>query len=376
MSIDDRMLGVIQALYDAALDESLWPAALQQLTAFTGSQSATFWSLESSDEPRLPILTVFNFDLSFMKEYLDGMVPQDPTVQYLVHHPDQPVVHDGIVISERQKDRHPYYDWHGRHSDTRFRIVGQARLSGGVQAGVALHRVRKAGRYESDDVERFSYIYGHLQRALEIGFRFGSLAAMQQCTQDLLDRNPAAILLLDTRKRIIYANRAAEALGSANDGIGLALEIHLWRKQENDRLHALIAGVLSAAAGSVGGVMRASRVSGKRPYAVVVAPVPKNCLDLTGRRPAVCILIADPDAKRLLPAGLLRDVFGLTSAESRLAALLAIGDDLRSAAEKLRITYGTARVRLADIFQKTETRRQAELVKLLWAATAGVVAGR
>lgn len=38
---------------------------------------------------------------------------------------------------------------------------------------------------------------------------------------------------------------------------------------------------------------------------------------------------------------------------------------LRSAATKLGITYGTARARLAEIFQKTETRRQAELVRLL-----------
>lgn len=42
MPVDDRMLEVIQALYDAALDETLWPSALQRLTEFTASQSATF----------------------------------------------------------------------------------------------------------------------------------------------------------------------------------------------------------------------------------------------------------------------------------------------------------------------------------------------
>jgi hypothetical protein len=192
MPVDDRMLEVIQALYDAALDETLWPAALQRLTEFTGSQAATFWTLDSSDQPRLPLLTVFNFDPDFMKEYLDGMVPQDPTVQYLVHHPNEAIVHDGMVISEREKDRHPYYDWHGRHSDTRFRLVGQAPLSPWVQAGVALHRIRRAGRYESEDVERFAYLYCHLQRALAIGFRLGSLGVMQKCTLDLLDRTWAA----------------------------------------------------------------------------------------------------------------------------------------------------------------------------------------
>ena len=73
----------------------------------------------------------------------------------------------------------------------------------------------------------------------------------------------------------------------------------------------------------------------------------------------------DPEKR---PASLhdqLRTAFGLTKAEAQLAALLADGEDLREAAGKLHITYGTARTRLAQIFQKTDTRRQAELVRLL-----------
>ena len=80
VSVDDRMLAVVQSLYDAAMEETLWPSALRHLTDFTGSQAATFWTLDSSPLPRLPILTTFNFDPAFMKEYLEGMVPQDRAV--------------------------------------------------------------------------------------------------------------------------------------------------------------------------------------------------------------------------------------------------------------------------------------------------------
>lgn len=194
---------------------------------------------------------------------------------------------------------------------------------------------------------------------------------MQQWTFDLLDRNSAAILLLDAHKRIIYANRAADALRLAGDGIRLsAMGIHLACRPEDDRLQAFIAGILSASPGPAGGVMRGTRPSGKRSYSIVVAPVPRSCLTLSSLRPAACILIADPDASRPLSSVVLQRAFGLTAAEAALAALLASGHDLRSAARKLRITYGTARVRLAEIFQKTETRRQAELVRLLLTAAA------
>jgi DNA-binding CsgD family transcriptional regulator len=72
-----------------------------------------------------------------------------------------------------------------------------------------------------------------------------------------------------------------------------------------------------------------------------------------------------PNTKRYCPVSHFEQVFGLSKAEAQLAALLAAGEELRSAAGQLRITYGTARTRLAQIFQKTDTRRQVELVRLL-----------
>ena len=364
MAVNERVLAAIQVLYDAALDETLWPKALQQLVELTDSQGASFWTLDGSEQPRLPILTTFNFDERFISAYLANMVPLDPTVQYLVQHPDEPIVHDGLVITEREKDFHPYYDWQARQVDIHFRMVGQTRPGPAVQAGVALHRTRKAGRYEPEDLERFALIHGHLQRALAIGFRLGTLGAIESCTTELLDRNPAGILLLDEHKKIVYANRRAEAFCSADgtrwsrDGIVLA------RKRDNDRLQLLIAGVLSGTA-IRGGVMRAVRPSGKRAYGILVAPVTDRFPALTAFRPAVCILITDPETRSSLPYTRLRDAFGLTQAEARLASLLANGEELRHAAARLGITYGTARARLSEIFQKTETRRQAELVRVL-----------
>ena len=62
---------------------------------------------------------------------------------------------------------------------------------------------------------------------------------------------------------------------------------------------------------------------------------------------------------------LLRGRFGLTPAEARLALQLIAGETLRGAAVKLNISYETARTELKNIFNKTGTRRQAELVIVL-----------
>jgi DNA-binding CsgD family transcriptional regulator len=252
-------------------------------------------------------------------------------------------------------------------------MVGQARPAQGVQAGVALHRRRKVGRYEPEDIERFAVLHRHLERALAIGFRLGSLGAMQQCCAELLDFNPTAILMLDERKRLVFANRAAQVLESSGDGFGLSADgVTLTRRQDNERLRALIGQALSAETGSAGGTMRAGQPPGKRPYGIAVCPVSRRHPGLAALRPGVCIVIADPDRQTPLAGQRLEAAFGLTPAEARLAELLAAGEKLQSAAEQLKITYGTARARLAVIFQKTDTRRQGELVRLLLTTLAAV----
>jgi hypothetical protein len=107
ISVRERTLDVIQAFYDAAMDESLWCVALGSLCEITKSQATNFWVLDGSEEPRLPTFTCINFDIDSIKEYLEHTASIDPTVQYLVRHPREPIIHDGLVITEREKDKHP-----------------------------------------------------------------------------------------------------------------------------------------------------------------------------------------------------------------------------------------------------------------------------
>jgi len=372
MRIDEQALDAIEAVYEAALDDTLWQGALQKLADATGSQAASFWLLDASGPPRLPTFSFINFDPQLIQEYLDGMAEHDPTVQYLASHPGHSIVHDGMFITEREKDHHIYYDWHHRFSETRFRLISQMSPAPGIQAGVALHRTRNKGRFEPDDVERFAILHRHIERALALGFRFGSIGSMQQCSTELLDRNPAGILLLDASQRVVYANQAAERLCGQGDGLSLSSAgLSLAHRQDQDRLRDLITQALAMRAGDSlrdDGVMQAGRLSDKRPYLLLVAPMSNRYPTLSTLRPAVSIHVTDPDARPRVSRQRLRRAFGLTDAEAQLAAALVAGDDLQSAAKRLGIQYATARTRLAEIFFKTNTHRQSELIHLISAS--------
>jgi DNA-binding CsgD family transcriptional regulator len=86
---------------------------------------------------------------------------------------------------------------------------------------------------------------------------------------------------------------------------------------------------------------------------------------MMGIASAVAVFLADNAAQPAARTELLKSLFELTPAEARLAEQLASGPSLSDAADNLGITIGTARTQLKSVFLKTDTSRQAELVRLL-----------
>ena len=367
------MSAVIEALYAAAVDQRLWLKALESVAEFTGSHAATLWVMDSTGGPRLPSLLSFNFDSDFMQQYLEHMVPADPTVQYLVAHPGKPIVHDGEYLTERDIDRSVYYDWHLRHTDARYRLLAQVCPLPGVQAGIALHRTRQDGRYDQADIRRLAQLYRHVAQALRAGLHLGTAEVKEDILARLLDRNPGGVLLFDDRRQLLYANQQAEEILRRGDGVHLTKNgLRLSSLPEDHRLQASIDLLLQSRPSEkrAGITLNIMRPSGMRPYVLQVLPVAKEQAMLSNWRPAICVLLADPHAEAHVSEQQLRSAFNLTRAEARLTALLVTGDDLNSAADKLGVKYSTARARLAEIFQKTQTHRQSELIRLVLSVLA------
>lgn len=67
----------------------------------------------------------------------------------------------------------------------------------------------------------------------------------------------------------------------------------------------------------------------------------------------------------------LRDLFGLTEAESRVAAAYLRADTVKDVAQALGISANTVKTHLAAAYQKTGCTRQAQLVRLLMALAEG-----
>ena len=82
-------------------------------------------------------------------------------------------------------------------------------------------------------------------------------------------------------------------------------------------------------------------------------------------RPDRVLFVTDPERPQEAPAELLRRLYGLTSAGAPVLEALVAGNSLKRAAARLGIAYETARSHVKSVLDKTNTRRQVDVVKLV-----------
>jgi len=244
-------------------------------------------------------------------------------------------------------------------------------------AGLALYR-RAGGRpLTDDDLARANRLVPHLARSFEIHGALGHAQAERDGLAESVDRLPIGILLLDAARRPVFANQSAEALLEEGDGLGVeAGGLRIDDAATDARLRRLVDDAAKNAFGetTLAGTMLLSvpRPSGRRDYNALVTPL----LASTRRRgpgDAVASLwISDPDAVQITTSQILQRLYQLTPAEAELLRYLANGRSLEEAAAARGITVNTARTQLKQVFTKTETRRQGELLRLVLTGIAAI----
>lgn len=139
-----------------------------------------------------------------------------------------------------------------------------------------------------------------------------------------------------------------------------------------ERLAVLVASCcvpLEHARSSPGGMMIAAASEDaplEERLLVSVSPMPaQGWFTLPAQRCALVLARPLQTPSQAAVAELAAAIYGLSASHARLAAALTVGMSVRDAAEVLGLSYGTARVYLDQIFRKTATRRQPELVALL-----------
>lgn len=184
----------------------------------------------------------------------------------------------------------------------------------------------------------------------------------------VLDLFDFGAFLLDTDGSIVFANLRAQQLLETGDGLrrvghsltatdfdnAVRLQTAIHHRSHNGN---------ASTSETDGASLILIHRSDARPLVAVVAPVADAVPGNGGAATAVYVLAPDVNAGPLATA--LCRAYGLTMAETGLVMRLLEGLTVDAASRDMRIQPQTARAYLKQIFAKTDTHRQTDLVRLI-----------
>jgi DNA-binding CsgD family transcriptional regulator len=230
-------------------------------------------------------------------------------------------------------------------------------------------REKSSGPVRNEDLDPVRALVPHLQRALVIHSRVQGAEMRAGAAEEALDRILGGVILLDERGIPIAINRTADRILAANDGLVLDREGPSASnpKQTGELRRALVGAAKTGASNGedAGAVMRLARPSGRSPLEVVVTPIDGKSSSLFDHRAAAAIFVTESDVQVDGTPERLRRIYDFTPVEAEVAARIAAGRRLPAISEDLGVTIHTVRGHLKQLFVKTDTHRQSDLVRVL-----------
>jgi DNA-binding CsgD family transcriptional regulator/PAS domain-containing protein len=372
---DERdLLALIGRVYDAALDDTLWPALAPEIARTFGSIS-TALQLRNTRDGNVELLSLTdNLDLPLMADYRSHYWRHDQWANRAAELGMSRVFASKDLISDAALARTEYcQDWLRRLGV--FYVVGSVFPIAEDEICVfGAHRARAQGTYEEDEKRPVAEFLPHLRRALQLRSRLAAPAMEKNAALDALERTETATIVVARDGRILYANRRAEALLRGCEAIGVAGgRIALADRAAAERLRFLIRDAAGTAAGSTGGAGGAFAIprADRLPLTMLVAPFRAAKNGMGTLSPAAILFIRDPERPSLSTLAL-EGLFGLTPTEASIAAAIAEGKSPDEISAANGVSLNTVRTHLKKILAKTGTSRQAELVALLLRSVAAL----
>jgi DNA-binding CsgD family transcriptional regulator len=365
----DQFSATIEKIYAAAGDQQLWPSALAAIEELTESAGAVVHLVPKRAPPTPVTLLGTSAQGYFLPEQLAewtrNYAPHCPRLAAANKMPGAPYIADYMLLTEREMDLNPVYDWYGSYG-LRYFIGSELYETDDLQIVWSLQRRRDQGHVQSQEVELFESVKPHLARAFVLADQLGTLRSFNVFSSALLEALPQAVFALDTDRNLLFANTRGQDLLAAADGVAVDEgRLVACASTEQTRFDSMIRSATEPAGGLKSGWARISRPSGRPAYAVFVAPL--NCADeeLVAAQAKVLVMAYDTGERRPANVQMLTGLYGLTDAEARLASALSAGHSLESAAALLGVQPATVRSELKSVFRKVGVNRQQDLVRVL-----------
>jgi DNA-binding CsgD family transcriptional regulator len=370
MISEEELVALVGALYEAALDDELWPKVLEQIADATGTVQAAIASADR--EANIISVIAPRVDPGLLASWQDDWAYRDPFFLRAILRPPGGVYTLESLIAREEFAASEVFNMIWRKANCSLATAAANLIADDkfcVLIGIS--NPRGSDFLTGEQLQLFEIISRHCNRAVRICRKLWQLDLAKLAAQPRLEALAQGVMLVDVRGRVAAANAVAKEMLDAREGLFLC-QGRLAFCGSGDILHRFAVSSARAppALGGAGGKIIVPRAPPKPPLDVFVAPLVSRArlMDVpwTGfGSPVAVVTVRDPDREQRRLEEKLRRRFGFTQAEAAFAAQILKGDGRRAAAQRCEITDGTAKSHLAHIFEKTGTSRQAELVRFL-----------
>lgn len=356
-----------QAVYEAALLPSAAPALMEKLRVATQADVVAFHAQDLRD----------NISTTGVVAGIDPLVMQTYEQHFagdnILFERGEPLLVSGAIkcvgeiLPEREFHASRYYNELFRAFDLHHCLGACVLRESSILSVLSLLRSHRHNDFDDAPRRLLQRLTPHLQRAVLVRRELGVRDLATVAAWEALEQSGLALVTLDAAGRATLVTGAARRLCDRADG--LRVTIDGLRAVDTAADCALQRAQALARFGDAPiPILTVPRSTGK-PYRVLVVGVGR--VDTIESGPSVLVMIRAPDVHVPPHLGLLRELFGLTSAEARLVHTLTSGDTLQDHANRTGTRVHTVRSQLLSIFDKTDTASQATLCRLVARAATG-----
>jgi len=359
---------LIGSIYDAALDPTLWPAALRGCRHFVGGASCCLYSKTLRGIGAEHYFNDGGIDQDYRRTYFERYVPLDPTnAGHVFAELGQPVTLRDLFSAEEFAETRFYREWIRPQGFIDF-VAAPIEKAGNWAMMISIFRSGADGPVDEEARERMRLLVPHVRRAALISRLIDSATSRVAGMESALDGLAAGVVLVDAAGRIVHANTSGAAM--LTKGQAIVSRQGRLGAVSRDVATALDEAIVAAAAGdSAVGTHGVSIPidTGEARFVAHVLPLPEGSRrTLYGeRRAAVGVFVTEARLDAPGAAELIAKTFGLTLAELRVLIGITQVGGVGEAAISLGISEATVKTHLQRVFSKTGAARQADLVKLV-----------
>jgi DNA-binding CsgD family transcriptional regulator/PAS domain-containing protein len=347
---------LLAAMYDCAIVPDLWPHVLPLLAGYMDSRTAAIGARSRAAE-KPHFFVEFGFEPDVHEIYVSKYRAINPRVNAMrMFGVDEPVRTEDVLDIEEFKQSRYYKEFDLPYN------VGDVLAAKVIEDRNRIVSCNVSGKdgYGVDDVERFRGLCPHLRRVLTISDLLERKTVECNSLAEVLDRLAVAVILVDPKQRIIHANAAAQEFLSGNRSLSSVhgvLTANDPRNREELRRASRMPDL---------DVKSLSLETEEGHFAVAtLLPLTSGLRANYGGQlsaSAAIFVHHQPSFDEGMVTTLV-SAFGLTGAEGRVLSALLEGLNLADISARFQISINTVRWHLKQLFEKTNTKRQGDLIR-------------